>query len=94
MEAIHRGGLPTPAPCFTADNYLDYKFLLFCKVGTQPQSSGFSIESHFLDEDAGALKALSCSFRVPDTVISSYGHELRMEVGLCLLHPTSGETLS
>lgn len=94
QEAIHGGGLPTSAPCFPADNYLDRKFLLFCKVSTQPQSSGFSIESHFLDGEAGALKGLSCSFGVPDTVSSSYGHELRMEVGLCLLYLTSGETLS
>lgn len=94
MEVIHGGGPPTSAPCFTADNYLDRKFLLFYKVSTQLQSSGFSIESHFLDGDAGALKGLSCSFGVPDTVSSSYGHELRMEVGLCPLHLTSGETLS
>lgn len=94
MGAIHGGGPPTSAPCFRADNYLDCKFLLFCKVSTQPQSSGFGIESHFLDGEAGALKGLSCSFGVPDTVSSNYGHELRMEVGLCPLHLTSGETLS
>lgn len=94
VEAIHGGGPPTSAPCLTADNYLDCKFLLICKVSTQPQSSGFGIEIHFLDGDAGALKGLSCPFGVPETVSSSYGRELRVEVGLCLLHPTGGETLS